>query len=161
MEKKLLLISIIIGLLLLSSFVVAKGQNWYDKQKPSDNVDPVVETNLINKQVYVWNTTQYWKDGNCYYYDLYIGNSTNSTWQDTHREIECGKILTDAEIEDKQLANVAWTLQQLGAVEQVVTQVTKTDSKKGEDLKNKKVMNNDIVTEQIKFVADPQDGEKI
>lgn len=127
------------------SFVYAGGITkiilpWYKQTLPSQMIDTAsVDTLTIGNQ-YVWNTTQYWKDGQCYYFDLYVGNETNVTWQDTRRELTCGKVdLSADEVDKLELNNVAWTLDQLGMSAQPSAPVIKTDALKGENIKKAQV----------------------
>lgn len=165
--KKITLISVIvITLLIISSFVVAKGTNWYDKQLPSANLNITEQTKLISDNKYIWNSNSYWKSGNCYYFDLSIGYNTtiydeilkkdvpftNYTWIDSNRELICTtKALSLAEIETLQLDNVAWTLDQLGQTQVVVSEPIKTPAKKGENLKDKTISDASVTIDATKL----------
>lgn len=137
--KTLLVSIVLITLILLSSIVVAKEERWFDKTKPSDNINATSKQTLLDNQMYIWNTTGYWKDRNCYYFDLYIGNESKVLWQDKEREIACeytNVTLTAAEIEAAQILNVKTLLNKLAESKQVATSnVTKIASIKEENLK--------------------------
>lgn len=137
MNKKLFVISSIIILILVASLSVGATLKWYDIKEPSAKLTPQENLTLITNEQYVWKTDKYWKEGNCYYYNLNIGNTTNVTWSDHRREITCtSKNLSASEIEDLQLSNVEWTLKQLSVVAVPSQTITYVDSKKGEDLKS-------------------------
>lgn len=155
--KAVIISMMLMTLVLGSAFVVAKNEKWYEKEKPSDKLNLVEQTKLITvKDQYVWNTSSYWKDGNCYYFDLKIGNSTNVTWTDPRRELTCTtKSLSIGEIDDLQAENIAWTLREL-AKDEVVPVVVLTDNKKSEDLKKGTISDAGVTMDAIdnKIIAE-------
>ena len=166
--KKITIISItILALLFISSFAVAKGFNWYDTNLPSAKLDATEQNKLISDNKYIWNSNSYWKAGNCYYFDLSIGYNTtiyneilkkdvpfiNYTWVDSNRELLCtNKVLSLAEIETLQLNNVAWTLDQLGQAQAVVSEPIKTPAKKGENLRDKTINDASATIDATKLI---------
>lgn len=143
--NKIYIILIMVLLLMSLTFVVAKEDviaKWFEKEKPSDVLSVQQETKLIADEKYIWQTTKYWQEGNCYYYDLSIGNTTDTTWSDPRRELKCfvkPTTLTDGEISDLQIADVKTTLKQLGTPPTVIPIQSYVASPKSEDLKNKKI----------------------
>lgn len=137
MKQQLKILIVICIIAILSLTVYAEDLFISREPKPSEKLDPIVKDTLIKKDFYVWNTTQFWKENNCYYFDLTIGNETNITWEDKQRELICtDKYLNNEEIEKLQLLNVEWTLKQL-SIDAVVTPLTVTKAEKGENLKTK------------------------
>lgn len=130
---------IIAASLTLISLSAAKGNNWYDKlTTPAATLTVEAVDTLTTNNQYIWNTTQWWKEGNCYYFDLYIGNETNVTWSDTRRELTCtNKVLSIDNIDQLELSNVAWTLDQVGMTQPKFVEPVKTKSVKAENLKTK------------------------
>lgn len=160
MHKKTLVFITIIAITLFLSFVtvLAKGEQWFDKGKPSEAISLQDKSTLVTqKNITKWQSNTYWKEGNCYYFDLELDSPktgqietaysfdelTNTTteinktigpaWQDARRELSCGRLLSDSEIQDLELKNIQWTLQQLAATD-TPTQIVKTQSLKGENI---------------------------
>jgi hypothetical protein len=148
---KLLTMAFVIILVSFTAVIVADDDlKWYEKEKPSDTISQQNKDKLILEDKFVWNSSSYWKEGNCYYYDLLIGNGSHIRWQDLRRELKCQTDfstefnLTTTEIETLQIADVTWTLQQLGDVP-VVQEVVKTASEKGENFKESKIRDKGII----------------
>lgn len=140
--KHKLIIGIAISILLISSFVLAGDEisNWFDKDKPSETITLDEKQTLIEKEMYVWHSESFWREGNCYYYDLSIGNTTDTTWSNNRRELICTTTqLSDAEIEAYQIADIKWTLAQLGTDAQAEVQLVKTPASKGENIRDETV----------------------
>jgi hypothetical protein len=124
--------------MLMTSIVIAEDKisKWFDKGTPSEKIDTTTKSKLIETDKFIWNTTQYWKENNCYYFNLFIGNETNVTWEDNRRELICTqKTLSDAEVNDLQLANIQWTLEQLGKPTIIESPIVRIEAKKDENLK--------------------------
>lgn len=110
---------------------------WYDKKLPTTNLRPEEKQKLILEDKTLWYSNSFWKSNNCYYFDLYIGNETNITWSDSNRELKCtSENLSQSEIETLQLANVEWTLQQLGKTEPALASPSRISAKKGQNFKD-------------------------
>jgi len=148
--KTVIIVTMLVGLVLMSGFAVAKNEKWYEKETPSTLIKFEDKQKLITtKDQYVWNTTRYWKESNCYYFDLMIGNSTNVTWTDSRRELKCTtETLTDSEIDALQAENIAWTLGQLSQDTPVVV-ITNVKKEKSEDLKKGSVSDNGITMDAV------------
>lgn len=125
---------------LLAVVVTAKETGWFDKQLPSSELSVEQKEVLESKGITQWKSNSYWREGNCYYYDLIIGTDADETWSDPRRELFCGKTLTTDEIETLQLKHISWTLQQLSVDTVAATDPVKTKAVKGEQIKDQKVI---------------------
>lgn len=164
MNKTMVIAAIII--VLCVSAGLAKDLTWSGIEIPSEKLSKTELADLELKKITQWKSEAYWRDGNCYYYDLSIGDEdmgllksklvasyddegnirydvveevVQPTWQDPRREFYCGEPLLPEQLQALQLKDITWTLQQLSKEEQS-EQIVKIYSQKGEDFKKNVIL---------------------
>lgn len=165
MKRNILFIGIITVIFFTTIYMTfAPIPKWYDTQLPSKIIDEQSKYDLIANDKYIWSSNTITKNGRCYYYDLSVGyeyqefdnytkkyvTATNYTWTDDQRELLCTDLtLSQTELEQLQLKNIAWTLNQLAPKTESEPTQTVIPAQKSENLKTNTIIDKNIVIEPI------------